>query len=189
MQVAWVQVWYMCQWVELRKNVTGASCSGWNHHVCKWSICANGWERTTTTEKYSCPWQALQVQGTKVRVWGAKVRTSISTKYKSQGTRCKGQDQHQHKLERDAATYMRMGTQFKFLVCPALIYKLQWLLYCALHQHELVGGGGGGWSCMLLLHPAPPCIDASPDFCTLYPDICTLCLQWLSLAVTYGGGR
>ena len=24
-----------------------------------------------------------------------------------------------------------------------------------------------------------------PDLCTLHPDLCTLCLQWLSLAATY----
>ena len=46
---------------------------------------------------------------------------------------------------------------------------------------ELDGGGGAGWSCMLLLHPAPTCTDAGPD-------LCTLCLRWLSPAVTYGGG-
>ena len=45
---------------------------------------------------------------------------------------------------------------------------------------ELVGGGGG-WSCMLLLHPVPTCTDAGPD-------LCTLCLRWLSPATTYGGG-
>ena len=55
---------------------------------------------------------------------------------------------------------------------------------------ELVGGGGGGggWSCMLLLHPVPTCADAGPDLCTLHPDLCTLCLWWLSPAATYGGG-
>ena len=53
---------------------------------------------------------------------------------------------------------------------------------------ELVGGSGGGWSCMLLLHPAPTCADAGPDLCTLHPDLCTLCLLWLSPAATYGGG-
>ena len=44
---------------------------------------------------------------------------------------------------------------------------------------ELVGGGGG-CSCMLLLHPVLTCADAGPDFCTL-------CLRWLSLAATYSG--
>ena len=44
---------------------------------------------------------------------------------------------------------------------------------------ELVGGGGG-WSCMLLLHPIPTCADAGPD-------LCSLCLRWLSAAATYGG--
>ena len=34
---------------------------------------------------------------------------------------------------------------------------------------ELVGGG---WSCMLLLHPAPTCTDAGSD-------LCTFSLQWL----------
>ena len=34
---------------------------------------------------------------------------------------------------------------------------------------ELVGGGGGGWSCMLLLHPAPTCAELVLTFapCTL----------------------
>ena len=31
------------------KNTTSASCYGWNHHVCKWSLCANIWGRNTTT--------------------------------------------------------------------------------------------------------------------------------------------
>ena len=39
---------------------------------------------------------------------------------------------------------------------------------------ELVGGSGGGWSCMLLLHPAPTCADAGPDLCTLTFAPCTL---------------
>ena len=52
---------------------------------------------------------------------------------------------------------------------------------------ELVGGGGG-WSCMLLLHPLPACADTGPDLCTLHPDLSTLCLQWLSPAAIYSGG-
>ena len=39
---------------------------------------------------------------------------------------------------------------------------------------ELVGGSGGGWSCMLLLHPTPTCADAGPDLCTLTFAPCTL---------------
>ena len=45
--------------------------------------------------------------------------------------------------------------------------------------------GGGGCSCMLLLHPVPTSADAGPDLCTLcpdhytlHPDLCTLRL-WL----------
>ena len=52
---------------------------------------------------------------------------------------------------------------------------------------ELIGGGGG-WSCRLLLHPIPTCTDAGPDLCTLHPDLCTLYLQWFLPAATYGGG-
>ena len=65
---------------------------------------------------------------------------------------------------------------------------------CIVHSNragadpELVGGGGGGWSCMLLPHTVPSCTDAGPDLCTWHPDLCTLCLQWLSLAAIYGGG-
>ena len=35
-------------------------------------------------------------------------------------------------------------------------------------------GGGGGCSCMLLLHPIPTSTDAGPDLCILCPDLCTL---------------
>ena len=45
---------------------------------------------------------------------------------------------------------------------------------------ELVSGGGG-WSCMMFLHPVPTCADVGPD-------LCTLCLWWLSPTATYGGG-
>ena len=45
---------------------------------------------------------------------------------------------------------------------------------------ELVGGGGG-WSCMLLLHPTLTCAAADPD-------LCALCLRWLSPAAIYSGG-
>ena len=34
--------------------------------------------------------------------------------------------------------------------------------------------GGGGCSCMLLLHPISTSADAGPDLCTLCPDLCTL---------------
>ena len=41
-----------------------------------------------------------------------------------------------------------------------------------------------GVVCTVLLHPALTCAD----LCTLHPDLCTLCLRWLSSAATYGGG-
>ena len=34
--------------------------------------------------------------------------------------------------------------------------------------------GGGGCSCMLLLHPVLTRVDAGPDLCTLCPDLCIL---------------
>ena len=40
--------------------------------------------------------------------------------------------------------------------------------------HICMVGGGGGCSCMLLLHPVPTSADAGPDLCTLCPDLCTL---------------
>ena len=84
------------------------------------------------------------------------------------------------------------GTRFTFLPCPALAQNAMIAALCTLpapvlHDPELVVVGGG-WSCMLLLHSASTCADASPDLCTLHPDLCTLCLQWLPPAATYGGG-
>ena len=62
-------------------------------------------------------------------------------------------------------------------------------------------GGGGGCSCMLLLHPVPTSADAGPDLCTLCPDLCTLhpdlwtlCLwcfpsfNWCKYSTCTGGG-
>ena len=54
---------------------------------------------------------------------------------------------------------------------------------------ELVGGDGGGWSCMLLLHPALTCTDAGSDLCILHPELYTLWLQWLSPAAAYSGAH
>ena len=56
-----------------------------------------------------------------------------------------------------------------------------------MYVYVAVVGGGGAWSCMLLLHPVLTCTDAGPDPCSLHPDLCILCLQWSSLAATDGG--
>ena len=40
-------------------------------------------------------------------------------------------------------------------------------------------GGGGGCSCMLLLHPVPTSADAGPD-------LCTLCLTFAPYILTFG---
>ena len=45
-----------------------------------------------------------------------------------------------------------------------------------------VAGGGGGCSCMLLLHPVPTSADAGPDLCTLCPDLCTCTLTFAPCA-------
>ena len=67
--------------------------------------------------------------------------------------------------------------------------------------HICMVGGGGGCSCMLLLHPVPTSADAGPDLCTLCPDLCTLhpdlwtlCLwcfpsfNWCKHSTCTGGG-
>ena len=67
--------------------------------------------------------------------------------------------------------------------------------------HICMVGGGGGCSCMLLLHPVPTSADAGPDLCTLCPDLCTLhpdlwtlCLwcfpsfNWCKYSTCTGGG-
>ena len=68
-----------------RKNTTSASCYGWNHRGSKWSLCQ--WLREKHHHHKLLP-----------------VTTTASTRCKGQGARCKGQDQHQCKSERDAAT-------------------------------------------------------------------------------------
>ena len=60
--------------------------------------------------------------------------------------------------------------------------------------HICLVGGGGGYSCMLLLHPVPTSSDAVHDLCTLCPDLWTLCLwcfpsfNWCKHSTCTGGG-
>ena len=66
--------------------------------------------------------------------------------------------------------------------------------------HICMVGGGGGCSCMLLLHPVPTSADAGPNLCTLcsdlftlHPDLWTLCLwcfpsfNWCKHSTCTGG--
>ena len=75
--------------------------------------------------------------------------------------------------------YVHKGTQFEFFPSPTLCAScndcciVQSNSACA--DPELVSGGG--WSCMLLLHPTLTCADSCLD-------LCTLCLRWLSPAAT-----
>ena len=86
-------------------------------------------------------------------------------------------------LRNHTTAYVHKGTQFEFLPSPALCAScndcciVQSNSACA--DPELVDGGGG-WSCMLLLHHTLTCADACLD-------LCTLCWLWLSLAATCGG--
>ena len=182
-QVARVQVWYLRQWV--KENTTGTSCNRWNHHVCKWSICANSWGRNTTTIS-CCWWQPPQAQGAKVRISSSTSQSRMQQQHATPTTTttellristCTG-GVHNAAI---IATFIRAHNSNSFNALP--LCKLQWLLHHALHQcaDPEQFGGGGGWSCMLLLHPALTCAAADPD-------LCTLCLWWLSPAATYGGG-
>ena len=67
--------------------------------------------------------------------------------------------------------------------------------------HICMIDGGGGCSCMLLLHLVPTSTDAGLDLCTLCPDLCTLhpdlwtlywwCLSsfnWCKHSTCTGGG-
>ena len=67
------------------------------------------------------------------------------------------------------------------IVCPYASYNDCCIVHStgACADPELVSGGG--WSCMMFLHPVPTCADVSPN-------LCTLCLWWLSLTATYDGG-
>ena len=68
-------------------------------------------------------------------------------------------------------------------------YKYNWCLYipfplpspyascidsCIVLCSSYLVDGGGGCSCMLLVHPIPTSADAGPDLLTLCPDLCTL---------------
>ena len=39
--IAWVQVQYLCQWVD--EKAISTSCNRWNHLICIWSFCVSSW--------------------------------------------------------------------------------------------------------------------------------------------------
>ena len=57
-------------------------------------------------------------------------------------------------------------------LCPCTCAAI--FMYSCRVGHICMVGGGGGCSCMLLLHPVPTSADAGHDFCILCPDLCTL---------------
>ena len=59
-----------------------------------------------------------------------------------------------------------------FIIGPGLTQVAVIAASCCV-GHICMVGGGGGCSCMLLLHPVPTSADAGPDLCTLCPDLCT----------------
>ena len=89
-----------------------------NHHTqcklpeCKASICASGWK----DKHHWCKLQWVKPPRVQVESLCQRLRekhhhrkllpvtTTASTRCKGQGARSKGQDQHHHKLEWDAAT-------------------------------------------------------------------------------------
>ena len=74
---------------------------------CKSGICTSGWKE----KHHRCKLQRVQVeslcQHLREKHYHRKlltVTTTTSTRWKGQDARCKGQDQHQRKLKRDAGT-------------------------------------------------------------------------------------
>ena len=80
-------------------------------------------------------------------------------------------------------------TQFNSLPCPALTQLAMIAASCTPPAPVLILS----WMVVMVLEVACCCVPLRLalmlvlTFCTLHPDLCTLCFQWLSLAVTYGG--
>ena len=85
MQVVQVQVCYLHKWVE---GITSPA------QVAMGKIIAGVSRGFVPTDKREPPPNCMLLL----------VTTTTSTRFKGQGTRCKGQGQHQHKLEWDAAS-------------------------------------------------------------------------------------
>ena len=109
----------------------------------------------------------------KVRTQGAKVRASISA------SRYGMQQQH---ATTATTTSDWIGPAQHDAAISATCVRAPISSYPA--------AGGGGCSCMLLLHPVLTSADAGPDLCTLCPDLCTctltfaLCAYGVSLLST-----
>ena len=162
-----------------RKNTTGASCNRWNYRRCKWSLCANGWGRNTTTLS-CCQWQPPQAQG-------AKVRNSISASRN-------GMQQQHATPTTTTLSQLRISTRVGGVHNAAIsvtcaragpggncvpLRKLQWLLHCALHQ-RWCWLWAGRWWWWLELH------DVAQYHC--YIDVITVilhcCTYYIAASVT-----
>ena len=184
------------------KRTTSASCRGWCHHVCKWSICASGWMKehhehklqlvTTTTwasgmfapvERRETSQAQVQRSGCKVQRSGHKVQRSGCKVQRSGpasalvGTGCSNNMQ----LQPPPPPTMQHNAEITATCVRARLAGEWWALTqvaviaasCCV-GHICMVGGAGGCSCMLLLHPIPTSADAGPDLCTLCPVLCTL---------------
>ena len=86
------------------KSTTSASCRGWYHHVCKWTICASGWVKKHHQRK-------LQLVTTTTCASGIfePVKEGKHHKHKVQRSGCKVQ-RSGHKVQRSGPASALVGT-------------------------------------------------------------------------------
>ena len=64
------------------KRTTSASCRGWYHHVCKWTICASGWMKKHHEHKLQLVTTTTCASGIfapveRIRSWNAWVKMCV----------------------------------------------------------------------------------------------------------------
>ena len=192
-QVAQVQVHHLTP-VAGWKSTTSASCKGWYHNVCKWTIYASGWiekchqrklQLVTTTTKEQRSRHKVQRSGLVSAQLHQTTATTITI--------------HMWPTHHNAAISATCGGPTIHPTSPALMQAALIVASCCV---------GHTWSGVEFV-VACSCADVGPDLCTICPYLCTvhsdltlrlwfpyfqlvqtlhLCRWWLSPVATCAGG-
>ena len=151
-------------------NTTGAS---WNclkpPHVQVGYLC-----KQLREKHHHCNllrWQSPQAQGAKVRTSISASQNRMQQKHATPSTTATTEDQHWHWWSVRCSNHCNLHKgraawkEFELCMCPYASCNDCYIMHStsASADPQLVGGGGA-WSCILLLHPALTCADAGLTF-------------------------
>ena len=107
-----VQVEYIFARVAEWKSTTSASCTGWNHPVCKWNVCAKGQgARCKAQDQHNTSWSGMQQHQATPTTDQLRLSTGVVGVH-------------------NAVIIAACVRAHHFLPRALPLHKLQWLLHC-----------------------------------------------------------